>query len=192
MIDHDHTKYAYHEGTRKLRAIADWISETTYTGAGPEPDGREEVYDMLIELHQLLYSVTLYPLHEDDDLNDEVYDDGRPAISRIDLTGESPALPIPPTAYYDIGGEVPPFGCSIYVWRPGEADYPAEKPDLEHPPTWETTALMRHQGLLDWTRNAKGRIVKRPNQYGRLSPASSITEAGRAEAETLEKDEKEK
>ena len=36
MIDHDHTKYAYHEGTRKLRAIADWISETTYTGAGPE------------------------------------------------------------------------------------------------------------------------------------------------------------
>ena len=48
---------------------------------------------------------------------------------------------------------------------------------------------MRHQGLLDWTRNAKGRIVKRPNQYGRLSPASSITEAGRTEAETLEKDE---
>jgi len=79
VTDHDHTKYAYHEGTRKLRAIADWISETTYTGAGPEPDGREEVYDMLIELHQLLYSVTLYPLHEDDDFNDEVYDDGRPA-----------------------------------------------------------------------------------------------------------------
>jgi len=35
MTDHDHTKYAYHEGTRKLRAIADWISETTYTAQGP-------------------------------------------------------------------------------------------------------------------------------------------------------------
>jgi len=27
---------------------------------------------MLIELHQLLYNATRYPLHEDDDFNDEV------------------------------------------------------------------------------------------------------------------------
>jgi hypothetical protein len=182
--NHDYAKYAYHQGARIIRAVADWISEATHTSTAPDSDDREQVYDMLIELHQLLYGVTLYPLHADDDFNDEVYDDGRPAISRIDLTGEPPALPIPAGAYHDIGAEALPFGCSIYVWRPGEADYQAEETDVAHPPVWAMTAEMHRQGLLDWTRDAKGRIVKRPNQYGRMSPASSITEAGKAKCET--------
>jgi hypothetical protein len=52
------------------------------------------------------------------------------------------------------------------------------------------TLDMHRRGLLDWTRNAKGRIVKRPNQYGRMSPASSITEAGKAEAKVLKEEDR--
>jgi hypothetical protein len=125
--NHDYAKYAYHQGARIIRAVADWISEATHTGTAPDSDDREQVYDMLIELHQLLYGVTLYPLHKDGDFNDDVYDDGRPAISRIDLTGEPPALPIPAGAYHDIGDEAIPFGCSIYVWRPGGGRLPGRR-----------------------------------------------------------------
>jgi hypothetical protein len=190
MTDHDYAKYAYHEGARKLRAVADWISETTYSGTVPEPDDREQVYDMLIEVHQLLYDVTLYPLHEDDDFNDEVYEDGRPAISRIDLTGESPTIPVPPDAYHDLGTEAIPFGCSIYVWRPGEADYQAEVTNIAHPPFWAMALDMHRRGLVDRTRDAKGRIMKRPNQYGRMSPVWSITEAGKTEAKVLKEEDR--
>lgn len=144
---------------------------------------------MLLEVHQLLYDVTLYPLHEDDDFNDEVYEDGRPVISRIDLTGESPTIPVPPDAYHDVGTEAIPFGCSIYVWRPGAAEYQAEERNIAHPPLWAMILDMHRSGLIEWTRDVKGRIVKRPNQYGSMSPCSSMTETGSTEAKGVNEED---
>jgi hypothetical protein len=181
--DRDYAKYAYHEGARIIQAVQDRISEAAYTGAAPDPDEHEKLCDMLIELHQLLYGATLYPLHEAGDGNDEVYSDGQPVISRVDLTGEEPVLPIPAGAYRDVGGEAVPFGCGVHVWRPGEADYRAEEDGAE-PAIWKTAADLRRQGLIDWVRGASGRIEKRSGYpSGRMSPVSAITAAGIARCE---------
>jgi hypothetical protein len=83
---------------------------------------------MLIELHQLLYGVTLHTLRsdepgEDDGYeDDEVYSDGRPVISRAWLPLDPNDDAIPADEYRgDIGEDVPRGGV-MYVWRPDDSD----------------------------------------------------------------------
>ena len=60
--DSDRKKFTYHEGARIIRTVQDRICEFTYTGNPPTQDERETLCDMLIELHQLLYGITLHTL----------------------------------------------------------------------------------------------------------------------------------
>jgi hypothetical protein len=193
----DYTKFAYHEGARIIRTVQDRICEITYTGTPPSQDEGETLCDMLIELHQLLYSVTLFTFRKDDILveddsydHDEVYSDGRPVVSRVQLPVDLTDEPIPAEAYRgDIGEEIP-LGGVIDVWRPGEAEHPltgeeaAEATRLDASSwLWKAAADLRTRGQIAWLRDDNGHIVKRPGTYGRACAVSAITAAGRAECE---------
>src|SRR5215212_6031798 len=105
LTQYDNAKFAYHEGARLIRTVQDRICELTYAGASLDHDEHEALCDMLIELHQLLYNVTLFTIRdrdpEDDGTysHDEVYADGRPAVSRIYLPADSNQQRIPASAY---------------------------------------------------------------------------------------------
>ena len=71
----DDIKFAYHEGARIMRAIQDRVCEITYTAAPPDEDECEALCDMLIELHQLLYEVTLFTFRTEDLLEEEADED---------------------------------------------------------------------------------------------------------------------
>jgi hypothetical protein len=189
--DCDLSKFTYHEGARIIRSVQDRICELAYAGAPPNVDDRESLCDKLIELHQLMYEVTLHTLRPDDPLEDpdyhadEVYSDGRPVLSRVQLPVESED-PIPIKAYRsDIGEEVPPGG-DIYVWRPGDLDHTV--PTGEEAATaaregawgaaWKGSADLRASGLVAWVRGDDGHMVKRPGVFGRLQAVCRITPAG--------------
>ena len=195
----DYTKFAYHEGARIIRAVHDRICEITYTGTPPSQDERESLCDMLIELHQLVYGVTLFtfrgdPANEDDSYrDDEVYSDGRPVVTRLQLQPVDPAdEPIPAEAYRGEIGEEVPFGCLVYVWRPGEAEHPLSGDEFVEPPgpdasgpPWKAFADLRTRGQIAWVRDDDGHIAKRPGRYGRACAVSAITAAGCAEWERV-------
>jgi hypothetical protein len=191
----DHKKFAYHEGARIIRTVQDRICEFTYTGTVPSQDERETLCDMLIELHQLLYGVTLHTvrldgLYEDD----EIYSDGRPVVSRTQLPVDPTDYPIPAEAYRGDIGEDIPIGGVIYVWRPGDSDHTvltgdeaaAVREHGAHGAVWKGCADLRASGLLEWVRGDNGRIVKRPGPNGRPSAVSAITAAGVAECARLQ------
>ena len=62
----DLKKFTYHESARIIRTVLERICEFTYTGDAPTHDECETLCDMLIELHQLLYGITLHTLRSDD------------------------------------------------------------------------------------------------------------------------------
>jgi hypothetical protein len=62
----DLKKFTYHESARIIRTVLDRICEFTYTGDAPTHDECETLCDMLIELHQLSYGITLHTLRSDD------------------------------------------------------------------------------------------------------------------------------
>jgi hypothetical protein len=195
----DHKKWAYHEGARIIRTVQDRVCEFTYTRTHPCRDERETLCDMLIELHQLLYDVTLHALRsdgpgEDGDYDgDEVYSDGRPVVSRIWWPVDPTADPIPAEEYRGDIGEDVPFGGVIRVWRPGDSDH-AVLPGEEAAAVasmgadgalWKACADLRASGLIEWVRGDDGHIVKRPGANGRPSAVSRITAAGISECEGL-------
>jgi hypothetical protein len=58
-----------------IRVVRDRICGITDTGITPDPDGREMLCDLLIELHQLWYTVTLFAIRKQSDslfVDDEV------------------------------------------------------------------------------------------------------------------------
>jgi len=59
-------KFTYHESARIIRTVLERICEFTYTGDAPTHDECETLCDMLIELHQLSYGITLHTLRSDD------------------------------------------------------------------------------------------------------------------------------
>lgn len=194
----DHKKYAYHEGARIIRTVQDRICESTYTGTPPSRDERETLCDMLIELHQLLYGVTLHTLRLDDPgadegyEDDEIYSDGRPVVTRS-LLPVDPTDTIPAKAYRGDIGEDVPFGRVIYVWRPGDSDHAVLTGDEAaavasmgaYGAGWKACAGLRAAGLIEWVRGDDGHIVKRPRANGRLSAVCTITAAGMARYERL-------
>jgi hypothetical protein len=203
MIDgteSDRKKFTYYEGTRMIRTLQDRICEFTYTGNAPTHDECETLCDMLIELHQMLYGVTLHTLRSDDlgadegYEDDEVYSDGRPVISRTWLPSHPTDDPIPAEAYCGgIGEEIPPGGM-IYVWRPrdsGHAVLTGDEADAvrehsAHGGVWKPAADLHASGLIAWVRGDDGHIVKRPGADGRLHPVAAITAAGRLRCEGLQ------
>lgn len=199
----DLKKYTYHEGARIIRTAQDRICEFTYTGNPPTQDDRETLCDMLIELHQLLYGITLHTFRSDDPVDnegyegyedDEVYSDGRPVITRLLVPVEPTDDPIPSEAYRgDIGEENPP-GEVIYVWRPGDSNYTGLTTDDDvvvgspgdYGTGWKACADLRASGLIEWARGDDGHIVRRPGSNGRLSAACGITAAGIAQLQQRE------
>ncbi len=199
-----------------IRVVWDRICGITDTGITPGPDGREMLCDLLIELHQLWYSVTLFAIRKpsdslfiDDEVgtavkpistaativaayaDDEVYSTGRRAITRILPPPDFAKTTIPASAYRgDVGEGVPPGGV-IHVWRPDEADRSGLDDDEVDPLVdtgvfWKSCADLRAQGWIEWVRTSNGRIRKRPGLNGRLTAASIITAAGCVEAERVE------
>jgi hypothetical protein len=194
MVDNsdDHTKFACRESARIIRTLQDRIGEITYTGVPPSQGECESLCDMMIELHHLLYEVTLFTfrgrdLVADDAppyVHDDVYSDGQSVISRIQLPTGSAEEPIPPCAYRgDVGDEVP-HGIHIRVWRPGEAERLGLSVDTAVGTEgsgcdyWEECAGLRAAGLLEWSRDDSGRIEKRAGGSGRLQAVSHITPQG--------------
>jgi hypothetical protein len=195
----DHKKYAYHEGARIIRTVQDRICEFTYTGTPSSRDERDTLCDMLIELHQLLYGVTLHTLRLDDPgedegyEDDEIYSDGRPVKTRLLFPVDPTDDPIPAEAYRgDIGEEIPPGGV-IYVWRPGDSKYAGLTTDDDavvvgpgaYGTVWKAWADLLASGLIEWSRGDKGHIVKRPGPNGRPSAVCTITAAGRERVQEL-------
>jgi hypothetical protein len=196
----DLKKFTYHESARIIRTVLDRICEFTYTGDAPTHDECETLCDMLIELHQLLYGISLHTLRSDDPgagegyEDDEVYSDGRPVISRTWLPIHPTDDPIPAEAYRgDIGEEIPPGGV-IYVWRPGDSDHAVLTGDEADEvrqngaggDAWKACAGLRAFGLIDWVRGDDGHIVKRPGPSGRAFTVSAITAAGMLACEYLQ------
>ena len=188
-------KFTYHESARIIRTVLDRICELTYTGDAPTHDECETLCDMLIELHQLSYGITLHTLRSDDPdaggqyEDDELFSDGRPVVSRTWLPGHPTDDPIPAEAYRgDIGEEIPHGGVT-YVWRPGDSDHAvltgdearAVRQHGAHGGVWKGCADLRASGLIEWVRGDDGRIVKRPGASGRPHAVSAITAAGIAE-----------
>ena len=184
--NNDYTKFAYHEGARIIRTVQDRICEITYTGGAPSQDEGETLCDMLIELHQLWYGVTLYTLRPDilgEDASyedDEVYSDGRPVVSGVQLPVDPSDELIPDAACCgDIGEEIPSGGV-IYVWPPAEADRPGLADDEAAAAArlgadlhaWKVSADLRARGLIEWKRSDNGHIVKHTEQYGRRNAVS--------------------
>jgi hypothetical protein len=195
----DQKKFAYHEGARIIRTVQDRICEITHTGALPTEDQREALCDMLIELHQLLYGVTLHTLRSDDPGDDEGYEDdeiysnGRPVITRLLFEVDPTDDPIPPEAYRgDIGEDVPPGGV-IYVWRPDDSNYTGLATDDDavvvgvgdFGTPWKAFADLRASGLIEWARADDGHFVKRRDANGRLGAACRITAVGLARVDRL-------
>jgi hypothetical protein len=109
--DRDRLKFTYHEGARIARELQDRICVLTFTQSAISDDVREWLCDSLIELHQLLYHVTLYELHDQDPngVDDDCYADGRPVVSQILLPDHDSDRQIPIEAYRsDVGDEFPP------------------------------------------------------------------------------------
>lgn len=192
----DLQKFAYHEGARHIRAVLDRVCELAYLEQSPADADRDFLCDSLIELHQILYAVTLFMARAggvdyEEYAQDEVYSDGQPIVSRMLLPGVPQELPIPPGAYHgDIGEEVPP-GIYTHVWRPGEnfATHRHESNQLlSGPDYWKRCADLRVKGFIAWVRDHRGGIVKRPGRSGRLQAVSSITDAGLAEHERISRD----
>jgi hypothetical protein len=153
----DHAKFAYHEGARIIRSVLNRICEMTYKSSAPSPDERETLCDILIELHQLLYDVTLYTLrpslgedpHYEDD---EVYSHGRPVIRRT-------VLPIPTADRVycgSIGEDIPPGG-RIAVWHPGDLTHPVLTEEeaavgtaiADRNASWKRLEDLRARGLIE-------------------------------------------
>lgn len=175
------------EFQRIIRAVQDAICEITDDRTAPAPDERERLCDMLIELHQLLFDVTLFPLHEaDGDCNDEVYSDGSPVVELLDeVTGPTG---IPADAYCSDIGETVAFGDTIRVLRPGEADYVLDEAYIAQLAcggwVWKATAALRTKGHVAWVRDDAGHIVKRAaGPSGRRCAVSAITPEGIADCE---------
>lgn len=199
MIDDtesDLKKFAYHQGAHTIRTVLDRICEFTYTGDAPTQDECETLCDLLIELHQLSYGVTLYTLRSHDHApgygyeDDELYSDGRPVVSRTSLPGHPTDGPIPAEAYRgDIGEEIPPDGM-IYVRRPGDSGHAvltADEADEVRQNSadtrdWKALADLRASWLMDWVRGDDGHIVKRPGARRALA-LSAVTAAAVAELE---------
>jgi hypothetical protein len=196
----DLKKFTYHESARIIRTVLDRICELTYTGDAPTHDECETLCDMLIELHQLSYGITLHTLRSDDPdaggqyEDDELYADGRPVVSRAWLPGHPTDNPIPAEAYRgDIGEEIPPGGM-IYVWRPGDSGHAVltddEADEVRQNAAGERArkafAGLRASGLIDWVRGEDVHIVKRPGPSGRAFTVSAITTAGRLACEYLQ------
>jgi hypothetical protein len=196
----DRKKFSYHESARIIRTVLDRICELTYTGNAPTHDECETLCDMLIELHQLSYGITLHTLRSDDPdagggyEDDELYSDGRPVVSRTWLPSHPIDDAIPAEAYRgDIGEEIPPGGM-IYVWRPGDSDQAVLTGDeadevrqnAAGENAWKACAGLRASGLIDWVRGDDGHIVKRSVGSGRAFTVSAITAAGKLACEYLE------
>lgn len=197
--ENDLKKYTYHEAARLIRYMQDRICELAYTGTSPTPDERETLCDMLIELHQLLYGVTLHTFrsedHEADDgyEDDEIYSDGRPVITRFLFPADLTDDPIPADAYRSDTGENIPPGGTVYVWRPGDPNYTGIRTDEDayvvsagdYDRLWKSWADLRASGLLDCVRDDTGHIVKGPGPDGRLTAVAGLTTAGRDKAKRL-------
>ena len=173
------------EVRRIIRAVQGAICEITDAGTTPTPDEREGLCDMLIELHQLLFDVTLFPLHQaDDNCSDLVYSDGSPVLELLDNVTEPAGIPA--DAYCSDIGETVDVGDFIRVLRPGEADYVLGEDDIAQlargGEVWRGAAALRTIGYLAWARDDAGHIVKKAGgPSGRRCAVSVITPKAIAE-----------
>lgn len=194
----DRLKYSYHQGARLIRHLLDRIGEKSYTATPIDGEERDALYDMGIELHQLLYESTLFALRvdlADEDPaygDDERYSDGRSVVSAAEPPSGGDQLDaIPAEAFCGGVGEDVPFGYDVYVWQPGDdsapfADPPSAQPGAaDHFTAWKASADLRADGLIEWSRNEAGRIIKRPGRSGRMLPVSTITADGVAECQAI-------
>lgn len=185
----DRAKFVYHESARIIRHIQDRVCELAYTGDSITGDERETLADMLIELHQLVYSTTLYELHEvDDEFGDNAYSDGRPVVELCDETLEPTTIPA--EAYRgDVGDYVAP-GDVLRVYKPGEAPYVYTEAGRAYLaerafPAWKLCAELRSQGQIEFLYGPDGHIVKDQDPNGRMAARWVATEVDEVKAYQL-------